>query len=82
MACHEILGDFAVQDIVHPTGGPWGSTYINDYFVYLLYNIFSRKWIVEFKREDPAAYTELIDHFIVTKQEFWSCEHDKYANIH
>ena len=61
VAWHEILDDFAVQEIVHPTGGPWGSPYIDDYFVYLLYKISNRKWIVEFKREDPAAYTELID---------------------
>ena len=44
----------------------------------LLYKIFNREWILEFKREESAAYTELIDHFRVTKQKFWSCEHDKY----
>ena len=74
VACHEILGDFAVQEIVHPTGGPWGSTYIDDNFIKLLYKIFNKQWIDEFKKEDPAAYTELIDNFRVAKQEFWNSE--------
>merc|ERR1712013_382197 len=71
VACHEILGDFAVQEIVHPTGGPWGSTYIDDFFIELLHLIFNKQWLDEFKQEDPAAYTELIDNFRVAKQEFW-----------
>jgi len=74
VACHEILGDFAVQEIVHPTGGPWGSTYIDDYFIQLLHLIFNKQWVDEFKKEDPAAYTELIDNFRVAKQEFWKEE--------
>merc|ERR1712228_982874 len=74
VACHEILRDFAVQEIVHPTGGPWGSTYIDDYFVDLISTIFDSEWIAEFKKEDPSAYTELIDNFRVAKQEFWNAE--------
>ena len=74
VACHEILGDFAVKEVVHPTGGPWGSTYIDDYFIKLLYKIFNKEWIDEFRLEDPAAYTELIDNFRVAKQEFWNNE--------
>jgi len=74
VACHEILGDFAVQEIVHPTGGPWGSTYIDDHFIDFLFKVFQRDWMEEFKREDPAAYAELIDNFRVAKQEFWKAE--------
>merc|ERR1712151_1006939 len=55
VACHEILGDFAVQEIVHPTGGPWGSTYIDDYFVAMLKTIFNEEWIANFRKEDPSA---------------------------
>jgi len=80
VACHEILGDFAVQEIVHPTGGPWGSTYIDDYFIRLLQKIFNKEWIEQFQKEDPAAYTELIDNFRVAKQEFWSAEKEHKDN--
>jgi len=72
VACHEILGDFAVQEIVHPTGGPWGSTYIDDFFIQLLHKVFGQEWLDQFQRDDPASYTELIDNFRVAKQEFWS----------
>ena len=34
------------------TGG--GTLLCKRYFVYLLYKIFNREWIVEFKREDSA----------------------------
>merc|ERR1712087_615049 len=80
VACHEILGDFAVQEIVCPTGGPWGSTYIDDFFIKLLHLIFNKQWLDEFKTEDPASYTELIDNFRVAKQEFWREEPEHRDN--
>ena len=52
MACHEILAGFAVQEIVHPTGGSWGSTYIDDFFIELLHLVFEKQWLDEFKQED------------------------------
>merc|ERR1719410_2082251 len=41
IAFHEILGDFGVKECHHPSGGPWGSCYIDDEFVKILNIIFS-----------------------------------------
>ena len=61
VACHEIMSDdFDVKEIVHPTGGPWGSTKKNDYFVDLLYKIFKSEWIEEFRHDDAGACIEFL----------------------
>jgi len=71
VACHEIVGDGYVQELVHPTGGAWGSTFIDDHFLRLLDEIFSHEWMTQFKEEDPSAYAELVDNFRNAKQLFW-----------
>eukprot|EP01084_Bolivina_argentea_P137463 242076_1 len=72
VACHQMLGDFAVEEIFRPSGGPWGSKFIDDYFIELLHKIFSKNWIDQFKKEDPAAFIELAENFRFAKQTFWT----------
>eukprot|EP01083_Nonionella_stella_P128873 390634_1 len=48
IACHEILGDYGVKEILAPSGGPWGSKFIDDQFEALLNEIFGTKWMREF----------------------------------
>eukprot|EP01083_Nonionella_stella_P278113 945653_1 len=52
IACHEILGqdgEYGVKEVLAPSGGPWGSMFIDDQFEALLKEIFDIKWIREFK---------------------------------
>eukprot|EP01084_Bolivina_argentea_P320721 556516_1 len=49
VACHEIIDVFGVKEIYHPSGGRWGSTFIDDQYIQLLHEIFSTEWIEEFK---------------------------------
>eukprot|EP01084_Bolivina_argentea_P078667 142762_1 len=46
IACHEILTDdngFGVREVLHPSGGPWGSGYIDKQYEILLENLFGDK---------------------------------------
>ena len=73
IACHEILaddGEYGVKEILHPSGGPWGSCYIDDQFVILLGEIFKPEWIAEFKEEKTNFYVQMIDNFQSAKAEF------------
>eukprot|EP01084_Bolivina_argentea_P221279 374812_1 len=33
VACHQVLGRFQVKEIFHPSGGKWGSCYIDDQYI-------------------------------------------------
>ena len=50
------------------------SIIVTDHFIDFLYKVYQQDWVEEFKKEDPAAYAELIDNFRVAKQEFWKSE--------
>ena len=63
IACHEIVGEFGVKEVIHPSGGKWGSCYIDDQYVLLLETIFCKHWIEEFKRASPNVYVEIIYRF-------------------
>ena len=70
IAFHEILGDFGVKECHHPSGGPWGSCYIDDEFIKIMNQIFTKKWINEFKQASPNIYTELLMNFRSSKNKF------------
>ena len=57
IACHELLDGAGVIEILHPSGGTWGSFYIDDQYVKLLEDIFSKEWIDQFKK-NIQAYTQ------------------------
>eukprot|EP01083_Nonionella_stella_P262378 892249_1 len=71
IACHEILGEFGVKEVLAPSGGPWGSTYIDDQFEALLKEMFGTHWMTEFKEEHANVYTALLHNFQVAKEEFY-----------
>ena len=48
VACHQIMSNFSIKEIVHSTGGKWESCYIDDQYIELLQQIFSKKWMDEF----------------------------------
>ena len=44
-----------------PSGGPWGSCYIDDQYILLLEKIFTGEWINEFKAQYPNGFLEIIN---------------------
>eukprot|EP00485_Elphidium_margaritaceum_P002287 CAMPEP_0202686228 /NCGR_PEP_ID=MMETSP1385-20130828/2038_1 /ASSEMBLY_ACC=CAM_ASM_000861 /TAXON_ID=933848 /ORGANISM="Elphidium margaritaceum" /LENGTH=702 /DNA_ID=CAMNT_0049340761 /DNA_START=32 /DNA_END=2140 /DNA_ORIENTATION=- len=83
IAFHEILGDFGVKECHHPSGGPWGSTYIDEEFMNVMDEIFTAKWMDEFKQEEPNKYTEMLMNFRASKNQFdpINNQNGEYHNI-
>jgi len=84
IACHQILGadgQYGVKEILHPSGGPWGSCYIDDQFVKLLKEIFGVDWIDEFKNSKPNLYLQLLDNFQNAKSSFYTDLHEHAHNV-
>eukprot|EP01083_Nonionella_stella_P303409 1050312_1 len=72
IACHKVVGDGCVEEIVHPTGDKWGSCYIDDLYLTLLRDIFGKRWIDEFPHDDaPSCFVELMDNFQTAKKTFY-----------
>eukprot|EP01083_Nonionella_stella_P013584 38221_1 len=71
ICCHEILNGFAVKEMVYPSGGPWGSCFIDDQYIKLLKSIFSTRWINEFKLNNADIYVELTNNFQCAKATFY-----------
>eukprot|EP01083_Nonionella_stella_P021233 58884_1 len=70
-ACHEVVDDYHVKQIRAPSGGPWGSTYIDKEFEKLLKVIFCAKWIKRFESKYPEKYVELLRSFRYIKERFY-----------
>ena len=82
IACHEILGEFGVKEIHHPTGGPWGSYYIDDKYIELLEDIFSKEWMTEFKMQSPNTYVQILHNFQSSKATFYENYLNKKSKKH
>lgn len=80
IACHEIVGQFGVKEVHHPSGGPWGSCYIDDQYIKMLAQIFGKEVMEEFQRECPNVYVELIHNFQAAKATFWEKETEEAHN--
>ena len=70
IACHEIVDESHVKEIRSPSGGPWGSAYIDKEFEKLLKIIFKPKWIDRFEKKYPDKYVSLLNSFRFRKQKF------------
>ena len=81
IACHEIVGEFGVKEVIHPSGGKWGSCYIDDQYVLLLETIFCKQWIEEFKRASPNVYVEMVYRFQSAKATFYANPDVKTHNV-
>ena len=85
IACHEIIGQFAIAEVLHPSGGPWGSCNIDMEFELMLDDIFSKEWMNEFKETQPSMFQRLLQNFITrSKTSFYSeaKRNKKNANYH
>merc|ERR1711971_1507245 len=72
IACHEVIDDFSVREVYQPSGGAWGSTYIDRHFVRLLRDVFPRDWLNAFQSTHPAAFTTLLNNFRRAKETFFA----------
>ena len=73
------MDEFGVKEIYHPTGGKWGSAYIDDQYIKLLQDIFSKEWMDEFKEKAANDYVKLIYNFMIAKESFYN---DKSSDTH
>ena len=46
ITCHQSLGDNGIRELIAPSGGDWGSTFINKSFIGFLHELFGAhvKW--------------------------------------
>ena len=63
IACHKIRGKFEIEELLHPTGGPWGASYIDEEFIQLLNRIFGKNKIDEFKRKNQSMYHQFMSNY-------------------
>ncbi|ETO35406.1 hypothetical protein RFI_01659 [Reticulomyxa filosa] len=77
IACHEIKGPFEVKELLAPSGGAWGSYYIDKTFEFMLIEIFGSDHMNEFKAIHPGKYRELMSNFERNKCDFFK---DEYNN--
>ncbi|ETO01566.1 hypothetical protein RFI_35873 [Reticulomyxa filosa] len=63
ITCHQILDEIHVLQIYPPSGGPWGSTYIDEAFWEMLCEIFGNEIMQEFTFKHPHEFIQLIEHF-------------------
>ena len=82
IACHQVLlGEYCVEEIHCPTGGPWGSDCIDYYFDELLCEIFTKKTIGHIKTTEPALYIKIKKNFSKSKMSFYDKPHDKFHGV-
>lgn len=72
IACHQVLAEMEMEEIHRPTGGPWGSDYMDGFFDELLDEIFGQGTVDKFRRSRPAVYTKIVDNFRKSKMLFYS----------
>eukprot|EP01083_Nonionella_stella_P286562 975339_1 len=70
VACHEIIGEFGVKEVLPPSGGPWGSCKVDDQYKQTLNQIFGEDLMREFKTKHPNIYMRGMDHFQNAKATF------------
>ncbi|ETO36039.1 hypothetical protein RFI_01025 [Reticulomyxa filosa] len=70
IACHQVLDGINVSQIYAPSGGPWGSTYIDEAFWEMLHEIFGREIIEEFKTKYPNESIRLKESFRQAKHNY------------
>ena len=71
IACHEIVDAKSVKEVMHPSGGAWGSRYIDAEFEGLLAQVFGAAWMGAFRAAQANVHVELMDNFQATKQGFY-----------
>ncbi len=69
----EVVGEGGVKGIVGgpSTGGPWGSTVIDEEFMRVLEVILPKGWLKEFRENNPRDYLTLRHNFEHAKETFY-----------
>jgi len=80
IACHQVVDDYTVKEVYQPSGGAWGSTYIDQHFMRLLNDVFPENWIKEFSLQHPSDYTMLKNNFARAKETFFARDKDYEGN--
>ena len=70
IACHEVDDGDRIRQIVAPSGGAWGSAFVDDHFVRLLGEVFGAEWMGQFEREHPTKFVELLRNFRNSKRSY------------
>ena len=70
IVCHEMVDTKKVKEVLPPSGGAWGSCYIDYKFGEMMFQLFSAEWIGKFKNEHPDKWIAIIDEFQKSKEIF------------
>ncbi|ETO11020.1 hypothetical protein RFI_26357 [Reticulomyxa filosa] len=70
IACHCMWDNMRVSQIHAPSGGPWGSTYIDEAFWGILCEMFGREMMEEFKVKCPNSFIRLKEDFRLAKHNY------------
>lgn len=65
---HEMIDEDTLEEVVQPSGGPWGGTAVDDQYIEFLEDIFGSKVLQKLKEEDLEDYTDIIYGFEVKKR--------------
>lgn len=67
ITANESHGEGLLEEILPPSGGPWGGTKVDDEYVNFLGQLFGKDVIKKFKESDLEDYTDLVYGFEVKK---------------
>ena len=70
VVAHQWLGPFEVQEIIPPSGGPWGSINVERQFEQLLVGVFGDR-INEYRDEFASDWLVLMKNFLRAKETFF-----------
>ncbi len=68
---HQILNLGEVREISLPSGGPWGSMFIDEAFIQFLKNILPKGWMSEYEKSYPSDFLTLRQRFEYAKTKFY-----------
>eukprot|EP01083_Nonionella_stella_P292003 993395_1 len=71
VVCHVVVAGDSIEEVHYPTGHKWGGSNVDDEYINLLMDIFGEQWIIDFKKESPNVYLEIIDNFQSAKCKFY-----------
>ena len=74
-------GELGVREVLPPSGGSWGSCFIDDEYMKLLAVIFSAEWLEQFEREQSTVFLEIRHHFQSAKSSFYRDAERKWHNV-
>ncbi len=74
IACHKVLEGGKVSEVAPPSGGDWGSTYIDDEFIKVLGHVLPKGWVDKIRKKESFLFMQLMDNFRYAKRLFYKIE--------